>query len=79
MILKDSFYKKIYDMNIYIMKWIDASIDFNETKKNWVVPRKGTKAYIQTKNIKDSIIIKINIDVKIIEESIKESIISEIE
>ena len=30
------------------MKWIDALIDFNETKKNWVVPRKGTKAYISS-------------------------------
>ncbi len=29
------------------MKWIDALVDFNETKKNWVVPRKGTKQILK--------------------------------
>ena len=33
------------------MKWIDALIDFNETKKNWIVPRKGTKAYIKVMKV----------------------------
>ena len=33
------------------MKWIDELIDFNETKKNWVVPRKGTKAYIKVMKV----------------------------
>ena len=29
------------------MKWIDGLKDFNSTNKNWIVPRKGTKAYIK--------------------------------
>jgi hypothetical protein len=39
--------KKIYDINIYIMKWIDGLKEFNKTKKykNWVVPRKNTHSY----------------------------------
>ena len=35
---------------IYILKWIDGLKEFNQTKKNWVVPRKGTTAY--TKEMK---------------------------
>ena len=27
------------------MKWIDGLKDFNQNKKNWVVPRVGTAAY----------------------------------
>ena len=39
--------KKIHDINIYIMKWIDGLKEFNKNKKykNWVVPRKGTYSY----------------------------------
>ena len=33
------------------MKWIDALIDFNQTKKNWIVPKKGTKAYIKVMKV----------------------------
>jgi hypothetical protein len=29
------------------MKWIDGLKEFNSTKTNWIVPRKGTKAYIK--------------------------------
>jgi hypothetical protein len=29
------------------MKWIDGLKEFNSTKKKWIVPRKGTKAYIK--------------------------------
>ena len=38
---------KKYDINIYIMKWIDGLKEFNKTKryKNWVVPRKNTYSY----------------------------------
>jgi hypothetical protein len=39
------------------MKWIDGFKDFNKTKKNWVVPRKGTTAYtIVMKMIKPEIV-----------------------
>ena len=39
--------KKRYDINIYILNWIDAVKELNKIKghKNWVVPRKGTKSY----------------------------------
>ncbi len=33
------------------MKWIDTLKDFNETKKNWVLPRTGTKAYIKVMKV----------------------------
>ena len=29
------------------MKWIDALVDFNGNKKNWIVPRVGTRAYVK--------------------------------
>ena len=39
------------------MKWIDGLKEFNSTKTNWIVPRKGTKAYIKVmKMIKPEIV-----------------------
>jgi hypothetical protein len=39
------------------MKWIDGLKEFNSAKTNWIVPRKGTKAYIKVmKMIKPEIV-----------------------
>ena len=42
------------------MKWIDGLVEFNKNKKykNWVVPRKRTKAYIEVMEMIKPVIIK---------------------
>ena len=67
-ILKKDFYKKIYDINIYIMKWIDGLKEFNKTKKykNWVVPKKGTNSYKTVMEMIKPVTIKPMMSTKII-------------
>jgi len=45
--IKCCFKIKYHNIIYIIMKWIDGLKDFNSTNKNWIVPRKGTKAYIK--------------------------------